>query len=817
MSVTSSVSKTFTQALLLGLSVLFALPSLAFAANHDVNSPAQAELAQTQSGIPDIVVFGTDSLPITPMSIAPNLQPSLANGTDFGTGNSDHGVVRVFEVKNQGTGTLTFPVEHYVTQDPSFRTVNTLPSSLGPGESFFLEVAFSPTIRYETLTWLQFRSNDPDTPTYQFRIKGYGQIPIPWLVEVNAIFYDGNISCVPSSYSPYCTFQPTSLGATRVHTFTLKNIGNHNLILNELEPIKTAWENNPNQFTIIHQPDPIIPPGSQTTFTIQFNPSNSGDQAITFHIHTNAPSSKKLMYLSLYGTGRGAYIRVDGAGTGENPADFGTAYIGFTTGSRTFVFSNSNTDYYDVSGITIGGRDASDFRIASPMIERVHVGQYQNFTVAFEPTTPGLKEATITITSTALNIPVYTFPIKGLAHTRSYILRGGDQEIVDGSLPSLNTLTDFGNVPLHTTVTRAFYIENTGDSPISFPTIKLSGSDFSPSDYFMSRVAHPGQKLAFYIHFTPRSVGFHTADVLIRTGGTVVTEHRFMVQASVYKPSTPPPNRSEDTLIVRGNGNTILYEDELIWPANNTDFGTLGLGASKDHNFHISSGNSGTIDLDPGQAFDLSGPQASSFSLVQTPSGSISSDTLIVRFSPTSSGLHEAFVIIRSSDQFYPEFRFKIRGYGANSAAPEDQGAQALSVIGGGTAIDNGEKQTSSDAKTQFGSVALNQSLSHTFIISNYGTKPLNLTGTKIRISGAHASDFNISQEPSSSIAPSAASSFQIRFAPKASGLRSATIIIESDDPNTPSFSFVVQGTGTSEQPEQPTNQYTIALPIVRK
>lgn len=89
--------------------------------------------------------------------------------------------------------------------------------------------------------------------------------------------------------------------------------------------------------------------------------------------------------------------------------------------------------------------------------------------------------------------------------------------------------------------------------------------------------------------------------------------------------------------------------------------------------------------------------------------------------------------------------------------------------------------------------------------------------GSKLRISSPQASDFSISQAPSDSIAPSSASSFQIRFTPKASGLRSATVIIESDDPNTPNFSFVVQGTGTNEKQEQPTNQYLIALPIVRK
>jgi hypothetical protein len=813
MSIISSSFKKITQTLLIGLSVLFALPSLASAAISDPSSNPQFERAQTQSGTPDLVVFGIDGLPISPMSIDPTLQANLTSGTDFGTANSDQGVVRVFEVKNQGTGTLTFPVEHYVVRDPSFRTVNTLPSSLGPGESFFLEVAFRPTVRYETLSILQFRSNDPDTPTYQFAIKGYGQVPLPTILP--NIDYT-NTDLVGCSFSS-CKFQDTSLGETREHTFTLKNYGNYDLILDELEPIKIFGQDASSQFTISQQPPAIIPALSEGYFKISFHPTVSGNHVMVFKIASNAPDSKNLFQFYIEGTGRGPHIRVEWAGTGENPADFGTAYLGFTTGSRTFVFENSNTDYYDISGITIGGKDASDFRITSPMIERVNKGDHHNFTVMFEPTTPGLKEATMTITSTALNIPVYTFPIKGFAASIALNATGNGLDIPNGSsTPNINNQTDFGNVQVAVPITRQFYMVNNGTSDLKNLTVKVSGTGFSSTQFIAPTLLQAGTSIPFNIYFTAPSTGVHTATVTIRAQWPVVREHQFVVQASGYlSPTQPDPALANIHVI--GNGQTIQHEEELIWPANNTDFGSITMYGQKDHSFTIQKVGTGKLHMDPYQPIGITGPQSNSFSVTQTPWGTVTSATLTIRFRPTHSGFHEAFVIIRSSDLLHPEFRFKIQGYATSVPGSEEAEQQLFTVLGGGVKIENGQQVPSSETKTDFGSLPINQSLSHTFIISNYGANELNLTGSKIRISGAHASDFSISQAPSDSIAPSSASSFQIRFTPKANGLRSATVTIESDDPNTPSFSFVVQGTGTNEKQEQPTTQYTIALPIVRK
>lgn len=802
--------------LLLAIVVLLSLPSVSYAAHFDPVPTQRSDLISAQTGTPDIVIFGTNGVPIVPKSVDPSASPSVANGTDFGTVETRQEVVHTFEIKNQGTGVLTFNNYSHISSIAAFRPLNDFPTSLNPGESFFLQIAFTPETPNENRAAISIRSNDPDTPVYEFDVTGNGQVPVFWLREIRSWTITEDIGCVVG-VSGYCQFYATALGSTRVHTFTIENRGNYPLILDEQEPIKISWEKNPNQFTIVQQAEPVIPPQSSTTFSIRFNPTIAGEQAITVLIETNGAFYQNRQVFLVKGTGSGPFIKVEDAGTPEQPADFGTAYLGRTTPTRTFKLMNSNTDFYDISDISISGKDASEFRITSPITHRVYVAQPKDLDIVFEPTSLGPKEATVTITSTAVNEPVYSFPIKGFASSIVLNVTGNGIDIPNGSsTPNINNQTDFGNVQVGSTATHQFYIVNNGTSDLKNLTIHISGKGFSSNQYIVPNSLPVGFSAPFNVKFTAPSTGVHTATVTIKAQLPVVTEHQFIVQASSYLSPTQP-NPASTNIQITGNGHSIQHNEGLIWPTNNTDFGAITVNSQKDHSFVIQKVGTGTLSMHPSQPITITGPQANSFSVINTPMGEITTATLTIRFNPTNPGLHEAFVTIRSSDLVYPEFRFKIQGYAASAAGSEEAKEQLFTVLGGGVMIKNGQTKASSENKTDFGSVPVNQSLSHTFIITNYGNKPLNLSASKLRISGTHASDFSISQLPNSTIAPSSASGFQIRFTPKASGLRSAIVTIESEDPTIPSFSFVIQGMGTSEKQEQPNNQYFIALPFVRK
>lgn len=122
-----------------------------------------------------------------------------------------------------------------------------------------------------------------------------------------------------------------------------------------------------------------------------------------------------------------------------------------------------------------------------------------------------------------------------------------------------------------------------------------------------------------------------------------------------------------------------------------------------------------------------------------------------------------------------------------------------INIIGNGVAILNGDSSPSEIDLTDFGSV--NEStgkITHTFIIQNFGTDTLSLTGSDnlIDIFGSGSSDFYVSLQPSKSIAPGEYSNLEITFDPTLVGLRIATVSISNNDHYEDPFTFQIQGVG---------------------
>lgn len=82
------------------------------------------------------------------------------------------------------------------------------------------------------------------------------------------------------------------------------------------------------------------------------------------------------------------------------------------------------------------------------------------------------------------------------------------------------------------------------------------------------------------------------------------------------------------------------------------------------------------------------------------------------------------------------------------------------------------------------------------FTIANTGTATLNLTGApRVSISGAHAEDFIVTQQPSSPVAVGSSTTFEVLFQPSAGGrLREAMVSIANDDSNENPYNFAIAG-----------------------
>ena len=132
---------------------------------------------------------------------------------------------------------------------------------------------------------------------------------------------------------------------------------------------------------------------------------------------------------------------------------------------------------------------------------------------------------------------------------------------------------------------------------------------------------------------------------------------------------------------------------------------------------------------------------------------------------------------------------------------------QEIAVVGpSNTVIASGDTSPSTADGTDFGSLDLHASaITRTFAITNTGGIPLALTGSpRVTVTGAGASEFTVTAQPSFWVGANAASAFTLKYLPLSSGTRQATISIANNDADENPYTFTVQGTGEFEVSDYP-------------
>lgn len=130
-----------------------------------------------------------------------------------------------------------------------------------------------------------------------------------------------------------------------------------------------------------------------------------------------------------------------------------------------------------------------------------------------------------------------------------------------------------------------------------------------------------------------------------------------------------------------------------------------------------------------------------------------------------------------------------------------------INITGNNNVINSGDTTPIITDNTNFGSVdVVSGSRTHTFLINNSGTLPLNLTGSApyVTISGPAATEFILNTIPSTPINSGNFSSFDITFDPISDGVRIATISIANNDANENPYTFTIQGFGDVPLAEGP-------------
>ncbi len=491
-----------------------------------------------------------------------------------------------------------------------------------------------------------------------------------------------------------------------------------------------------------------------------------------------------------------------------------------SSGTHNFAISADNAHGLgDGGGTTTIWIDAlSDFRLSTsssgPWSQQLSFATDNNGDLA--STTIYIKFTPLTKGVQIKDLPIYeedftctnTKRVTGRGVAPEMEVLGNSTIISDGdNSPDTGDNTDFGTIAVGSDYTITYTIRNAAGTTTSDGDLKLTGtpkvvisgthaSDFTVTVQPSSPIARNGGTTTFDVKFAPTASGTRSASISIANNDEDENPYNFSIQGTGNTPE----------IDIKGNGVSITDGDETPSSSDFTDFGDVDIQiGTMSRTYYIY--NTGAVNLNltdqnspNGIYVTIDGTHSSDFTVTLQPASPISSssnDDFTISFNPSATGTRSAVVHVFSNDPDESEYTFAIQGTGTT---PE------IDIQGNSQSIANNDNTPSSADHTDFGSVDVTgtNNIIRTFTIYNLnsGSYPglLTLSGSNpyVTISGAHAADFSIYSAPSQNITVGNSTTFMVKFDPSASGTRTATISISSNDTDESPYQFTIQGFGAT-------------------
>ena len=273
-------------------------------------------------------------------------------------------------------------------------------------------------------------------------------------VQGNAInIVDGDATPTTTDHTDFGN-QSVCTG-TVVRTYTIQNTGTANLNIPTAGITVTGGDAGMFVVGGITLPATIAPLGS-TTFTVTFDPSSTGPKTTMVNIVSNDCDENPYDF-TIQGTGIDPEVNIQGNGItivdGDNTpsladhTDFGSQSVCSGTITRIFTIQNTGNSNLTWTILALGGPDLSEFGLTGAPGNPILPGGSTTFSVIFNPTSAGVKNATITFNSNDCDKATYDFAIRGTGVDPEIDIRGNSVSITDGDVtPVLADHTDFGTI-----------------------------------------------------------------------------------------------------------------------------------------------------------------------------------------------------------------------------------------------------------------------------------------------------------------------------------------------------------------------------------
>jgi hypothetical protein len=737
--------------------------------------------------------------------------PAAADHTDFGGATTAGGAVtRTFTIRNTGSAALSLSGSPRVSVgggNASDFTVTALPAiSVAAGGSSSFQVRFAPGATGTRFATLSIPNNDADENPYNVSIQGTGIAANPVTPEINLLgngvgIGDGDATPTAADFTDFGGAKVN--GGTVTRNFTIRNTGTTALTLPG-SPRVVVGGTHAADFTVTAQPSASVAATGSTRFQVRFDPRAAGARYATITFASNDADENPYNF-AIRGTGTVPDINLvaNAASVAEgdtvlaaaNQTDFGSTNIAGGTITRTFTVQNTGTAVLNLSGspmVALRGPNASDFAVKVRPAASVAPSGSTTFQLRFDPKAAGTRLATISIVSNDDDENPCEYSIQGAGFIAPEIaFFGNGRGIADGNTtPSAADHTDFGSTKVDSgTVTRTFTIRNTGSAALNLsgsPLVTVSGAsaaDFTVAVMPAASVA-VGGSTTFKVIFDPAAAGVRKATLSIASDDPDEGSYEVAIQGLGTVPE----------IDVAGNGVSIVDGDTFAALADFTDFGGAKLGGpTVTRTFTIRNTGTAPLLLPGLPRVAVGGEHAMDFSVTLQPASPVAaggSTKFQVRFNPSAVGTRSGTITIDNNDGNEHPYNFAIKGTGT---VPE------INLLGNSTRVADGDSTPSVADHSDFGEANIaGGTVTRTFTIQNTGKAALVLSGSPpVLIRGPNAADFAVRVRPPASIAAGGTAKFEVRFDPKAAGLRMATVSIPSDDADEDPYDFAIQGTGT--------------------
>lgn len=414
--------------------------------------------------------------------------------------------------------------------------------------------------------------------------------------------------------------------------------------------------------------------------------------------------------------------------------DFGDVLVGDTaTGGIFLQASESNMNDLEIQEIFIENGTPDFSPLSMPPI-RVAPGETVFIEAQFAPLEEGLQQDIMVIQAidTGTGNPVQDVMVD---------LRGVGVVPLPVIEVDPNPLS-FGEQTINTSQSAPLMVSNVGTDTLTFELGDLTGPDATEFSVPASGIVNlnPGEFVQILIDFLPRTQGAKTATLQILSNDQDQTPLNVTLQGTGVPPGMP----------------------ELIVNPLMLDFGEVALGTSDILPITIS--NTGTLPLDV-QRLTVNGQGQNSFSITQGPFmlDPGESRQVNVTFAPLLRGGLSASLDLLTND-----------------------GSESVALRGIGTV-----PTLMTDAQLTFLNTPVSETSIQTLVIENTGEAILRVSSLTI-----DGEAFAVVGPTSFNINPGASRDVDLSFTPGQAGRLTGTLIIASNDPDSPAFEVGLEGTG---------------------